>query len=704
MGKLADYDFAGVVTMPNVKCSDGTTIGYDAFANENGKIVDMRIEHSKVPDGSIGEMILHSYRGGLYGYAFLNSTDIGQEAKEKVQNGSLGRLSVSARCKMNPDGLITSGEVREVSLVNKGANASAVIERVVQHTAYGSFDSNEDGSVELIIDMGPTDIEIAHSYKEGETMQTVADILDTLTSDQADAVMKIIEHGDVPNEDVDVLETLTDEQVGAVADLLESIVDDIENGDGDISDYIDEEDVAVEQSDASYDEDDYEEDDYEEDDYEDVEDDDDDVEHSAGGEMKQNAFANEIEHTEINNTIANAIANKSQSLAQALAQDGYPIDIEHGIANIDVLFPQPASKSGNNGINVYNPSARNVEKMISMFGRSLMSRIKNIYYNISEKDARARGYIKGNETLQSIAKVFYREVTPTSIVHADKIDDDDLIDIQENGIDAVRFLKETSRIKMLEELLQAVFVGDGRPARNTDGSRNIYHISEDNVIPITKDDDLFSIKVKAANWGVVIDEVTKQKAAFQPSAMPKLFMNPFDLQKIKLLTDKDGRYLYAPSGDQNRIPEDNMIAARFGCDEAIPYFGLPQGTLVIGSLSDYKFGAVNNGVIASFEDFDIDLFQHKIASKARVSGAIETPKSFMVITVTNIDAISEEALKFNETGVKTEPSFTTNTAKGDNLEVPGEHYASKDRYTKATTTTSSPSGSGVSGTSGTDDA
>lgn len=695
MGKLADYDFAGVVTMPNVKCTDGTTIGYDAFANENGKVVDMRIEHSKDPDGSIGEMILHSYRGGLYGYAFLNSTNIGQEAKKKVQNGSLGQLSVSARCKMNPDGLITSGEVREVSLVNKGANASAVIERVVQHTAYGSFDTNEDGSVELIIDMGPTDIEIAHTYKEGETMQTVADILDTLTSDQADAVMKIIEHGDVPNEDVDVLETLTDEQVGAVADLLESIVDDIENGDGDISDYIDEEDVAVEQSDASYDENDYEDDD-EEYDY----DDEDDVEHSAGGKMKQNAFANEIEHTEINNTIANAIANKSQSLAQALAQDGYPIDIEHGIANIDVLFPQPASKSGNNGINVYNPGARNVEKMISMFGRSLMSRIKNIYYNISEEDARARGYIKGNETLQSIAKVFYREVTPTSIVHADKIDDDDLIDIQENGIDAVRFLKETSRIKMLEELVKAVFVGDGRPARNTDGSRNIYHISEDNVIPITKDDDLFSIKVKAANWGVVIDEVTKQKAAFQPSAMPKLFINPFDLQKIKLLTDKDGRYLYAPSGDQNRIPEDNMIAARFGCDEAIPYFGLPQGTLVIGSLSDYKFGAVNNGIIASFDDFDIDLFQHKIASKARVSGAIETPKSFMVVTVTNKDEISEETLKFNETGVKTEPSFTTNTAKGDNVEVPGEHYASKDRYTKAKSTTTTSSGSGTGRASG----
>lgn len=710
MGNLSSYDFAGVVTMPNVKCTDGTTIGENAFASQNGKMVDVRIEHSHNPEETVGDMILHSYKGGIYGYGFFNNTALANEAKDKVKNGELPHLSVSARCKMNADKVVQEGFIREVSLVHKGANSEAIVERVVQHTAYGDFNDNEDGSVDLTFIFPTEETLIEHSFNERGPMTNVSDVLDTLTSDQIEVILGSIEHGDVKEEDEDVLETLTDEQLAAILELIDNLdedtLDELEekakSGDKDESEKEDKgepeeavdtktksnkskpKDESTKKSKTSTKK---------------------EVKHSAEAEveeenegdndsMKPNSFDATIDHSAANAAIKEAISTRATSLAQVMQSKGIDVDIEHGLKNIDTLFKAPATNG--NDIYTYNPQAKSVEEMLSQYSRSPFSRVKNLYYNISEDEARARGYIAGNQTLDSIGSVFYREVTPTSITYTQALDDDDLIDIQENGIDALKFLKDTSKIKMSEELVRATFVKDGRPARNTDGSRNIEHISEENIIPITEDKPLYTIQVKTNDFTTLLTDLTRNRAAFQGTGTPTLFINPFDLQKIKLITDKNGRFLYSVSADSNAIPDDTTIAAKFGCAKAVPYFGLPQGTIVIGNLVDYKFGAANGGQVANFDQFDIDLFQHKTAAKARVSGAIATPKSFICIKVTNPDAVSEDVLKFNTDSVKSVPSFTTDSSTGDNEQVPGKDYASTNRYESKRT--KKPAGGGVSPT------
>ena len=106
--------------------------------------------------------------------------------------------------------------------------------------------------------------------------------------------------------------------------------------------------------------------------------------------------------------------------------------------------------------------------MLASFGKSPMSRIKNIYADITDDEARARGYIKGNQKLKKKKKVFYRETTPHTVIRKSRMDRDDIIDIEENGIDIIQFKKATQRAKLQEELVRAAFIGDGRQARLTD--------------------------------------------------------------------------------------------------------------------------------------------------------------------------------------------------------------------------------------------
>ena len=205
-------------------------------------------------------------------------------------------------------------------------------------------------------------------------------------------------------------------------------------------------------------------------------------------------------------------------------------------------------------------------------------------------------------------------------------------------------------------------MSDGRPLTLADGKRNPEKISEKHIRPIIKDDPLFVIKVTAASFETAVDEViSKAFPAYQGSGKPCLYINPFDLAKLKTLKDKNGRYLYAPSMDNNQVPGNANIAAYFMCDEVVEYRALPQGTFIIGNLVDYQFGMSKNGEIATFDSFDIDFMQHKYLMHARMSGAIRTPKSFIVVTVTTKGEVEETAVNFDSTGLKTKPTWTVQT-------------------------------------------
>lgn len=679
MNKPQNYDFAGWVTKNDLKCSDGVTIRHGAFSGLSGEKVPLVWQHSySQPGDTIGYILLHSNDQGVYGYGYLNETERGQDAKELLRHGDVNQMSIGARKIQKSGQDVIHGEIYEVSLVLKGANPGAVIEEVITHG---------DGFVgdEIFITTGLTQDLLKHSNSEEKQMATIGQVIESLTEDQSDVVIKGLENGfeNLSKEDSEVLETLTDEQATAIA-IIQSVGDDMDEDtlaasnlsdfeavedDEDKDDNVVEEKPVEKVTEAETTEDASEK--------EEPDADEEEIEHS-GVNMKQNSFnQNGIEEQDTlmhaaqlaDEAVRTAASLGTGSIKAALAGvDSSGEFLQHGISNIDILFPAAQLQKG---IQAYNPNAKNVEAILNKFGAVASPNVKNIYADLTEEQARARGYIKGNEKLnQRLISLYYRTTTPQTVIHKTAIDRDDVIDIRENGIDAVSFLKQVQSIKFKEELVRAAIFGDGREAI-VSGKPNKEKISEDHIRPITKDDDFFTIKLTSNDWMSVVDDVIKTLPGFQGSAIPSLIINPFDLAKLKTLKDKNGRYLYGSSSDGNRLATNADLAAYFGCSEVIEFRDMPQGKFLIGNLSDYVFGQSQGGQVVTFDDFDIDFNQMKYLMEARLSGAIMIPRSFIFVTVTNAEATNEDMLKFRKDGLKTKPNWVEKQDK------PGDKYLSK---------------------------
>ena len=676
---MRKFDFAGYVTKNDIQCSDGVTIRHAAFINNDGTTVPLVWQHDySSPSNTLGHIELHHMDDGVWGEAYLNQTAKARDAMELIRHGDVNSFSIGARGIQKNGQDVIHGEIYEVSLVLKGANPGARIEHVLTHSAYGDHYDDEQG----VIYTGLETNFLLHSDEEEEEdtyMKTVGEVLETLTPEQEAAVELALTEGvDALNEDgLNLLESLNSDQLAAIEMVAEAM--------GDIDEDEDEDEEYVKNEDEDEDEE------YVKNEDEDEEDD--TIEQSYGFEgediLKHNAFYGAsyddvLTHSDVNTIVQAAVDGKAQSLAATLHANGMTsIDLKHGLAGIDILFPQTESQKG---IQVYNPGALNVEKIMGMFHKTPTSRVKNIFADISEETARARGYIKGNEKLDSISSLFFRETTPGTVIRRIKMDRDDIIDIRDNGIDVVQFLQKVQYSKLQEEIVRAAFIGDGRPVM-LNGVRNPDKISEDHIRPITKDKDLFVIRAQAQYWADAVDTVIKTFPAYQGSGRPSLFINPYDLATLQTLKDKNGRYSYGASMDRNAVPSPDSIAAYFRCSEVVEYRDLPIGTIIIGNLVDYSFGMSKNGQIATFEQFDIDLNQEKYLIECRLSAAIQTPKSFIVLTIEKPDAVDTTALKFSRDGLKQHPSFTTNT---DSTETPGTKYASKHGVDTGVTPTPTP--------------
>lgn len=653
-------DFAGWVTKNDIRCSDGVTIRHDAFRQSNGAQVPIVWQHDySSPSNVLGYMILQHRDEGVYGYGYLNDTDHALDTKTLLKHGDLNAMSIGARGIRKNGNDVIHGEIYEVSLVLKGANPGAVIEHVMIHSAYGTEEYEGDratiftGITQELLHSDDSDEEV-NEEKEGQMSRSYEELLEGLTDEE--------------------LATLVN---GVVEDIAEAIDAEDEEAQNELEiNGLDEDaDFDEEDDDSDYDS---EEDGFEsEDGYSEGDDSADageSVSHSIfEGEdiLKHNQFQGAtagVSQQELDTLLHSAIAGNAPTLAGVLRANGVLTDdsIQHGLVGMETLFPQPAT---NGGLNVYNPSGLNIDKIMGQFGKSPLPRVKNLFANLTEDEARARGYIKGNQTLDSIEEVYFRETTPGSIHRRETIDHDDLIDLQDGGFAAVNFIQQVQTAKFKEEIVKAAFLSDGRDLTLSTGKRNPEKISELHIRPILKDHPLFTINITSATFKTAVDDVIKKAfPAYQGSGKPSLYINPFDLAKLKTLKDGNGRYLYAPSMDNNQVPGNANIAAYFMCEDVVEYRALPQGTFVIGNLADYQFGMSPNGQIATFDSFDIDFMQHKYLMHARLSGAIVTPKSFIVVKVTDPEATEETAVNFDSTGLKTKPTWTVQT---DPTEVKG---------------------------------
>jgi HK97 family phage prohead protease len=551
--KNRKYDFAGWVTKNDIKCSDGVTIKQSAFKDNDGQKVPLIWNHNyNSPENVLGHMILKHQDGGVYGYGYFNESEDGQKAKQLVKHGDISSMSIGAR-KIKRSGTdVIHGLIYEVSLVLAAANPGAMIESVMAH--------GEDGEEKAIIFPG-TLIHSADDIIEHEDKKDDDDI----------------QHEDKTIEQI--IDTMNDEQREAVEALLGLVADGNVQG----------EEKTEEKDDEG-----------------------------AGEAMKHNVFDKEKQNDQsqlkhsINETLSQAVAGKVSSLKD-LFKASDDETLKHGINSIEMLFPEAMTSTNGNTPIIYKDPNTAYKEILNGVTKSPFSRVRTLVADLTEDEARAKGYIKGNMKKEEFFSLIKRVTTPTTVYKKQKLDRDDIIDITD--FDVVAFMNMEMRMMLEEELARAILVGDGRDVGAED------KINEQNIRPIITDNDFFTIKKAYAAVDKFEEAIITAMSEYRGSGLPTMYIDPTLLAAIKLLKGTDGRYL------TGSIPTDAELATRYGLRAIQPTtFMVGKGALVV-NLSDYNLGATKGGQITNFDDFDIDFNQYKYLIETRLSGALTMPKS-----------------------------------------------------------------------------
>lgn len=587
-----DYDCSGWATKANVRCYDGLVIAQDAFKECSGKVVPMVYNHDHANvDNVIGHCLLENRPGGVYCYAKFNDTDTGRTARKCVESGDLSAFSIFANGLKKVGSTVKHGFIREVSLVLAGCNPGALIDEVVKHSADEDYEGgeafiyNEDG-LSLTHGMDP----------EGNPLEDLthsADSGDAVTDDEAtQEEAKMADEKNMNKEETveDVFNTLTEKQKNVVYAIIGSAMASKEDDDSD-----GEEDDTV----------------------------------------KQNVFdkdtnATVLKHSieEINNVVKTA---KSHGTMKAAFEDaGMDSDeLAHSIDNIDWLFPED---------HLLDTTPRIIDKpddwvsvVMGAVHHIPFSRFKSMFADLTEEDARAKGYFKGNFKKEEVFGLLRRSTSPTTVYKKQKLDRDDVIDI--TSFDVVAWLKQEMRLKLNRELALAYLLGDGRLAASED------KIDENCIRPVFNDSDLFTIKVQCKTTGLttvedkykaLIKQILRSRKEYRGSGTPTLFTTEDALTEMLLLEDGIGHPLYA---DEAALARKLRVKNIVTIPEMEGRKGAKGGDLVclIVNLADYTVGADKGGAVSMFDDFDIDFNAQKYLIETRCSGALTTPFSAMAV-------------------------------------------------------------------------
>lgn len=303
--------------------------------------------------------------------------------------------------------------------------------------------------------------------------------------------------------------------------------------------------------------------------------------------------------------------------------------LAHGIENVEYLFPDARTTSNN--IDFISRNMDWVSVVMNGATHTAFSRIKSIYANITEDEARAKGYIKGNMKKEEVFTLLKRTTSPTTIYKKQKMDRDDMLDITDFNV--VAMLKTEMRMMLDEEIARAALVGDGRSTSDDD------HINTQCVRPIYNDEDLYTIKTKvtySANATdddkakLVIRAAIKARKDYKGSGNPIMFTTEDMLTNMLLMTDTTGRDLYE---SEDKLARKLRVSRIVTVPVMENLTGKLGGNLVaiILNMKDYTFGADRGGEVNMFDDFDIDYNQQKYLIEARCSGSLNKPYSAIAI-------------------------------------------------------------------------
>lgn len=623
MAETPKPDFSGWATRAGLVCTDGRTIMTDAFKHQDKAKVPLLWQHDRTdPSNVMGHAILENRPEGVYAYAYLNQGSRAQQAKFAIEHEDVDSFSIHARQLKERDGNVFHGNIKEVSIVLNGANPGALIDNVfMQHGEDKIINPDEviiypDEAIEHEDLPEGWAEELFHAEDDKEEFgddETLDDIYESMTPKQQRAVDIIVSQ-------LAGKEGKEGEEAGGEGN------DSAEHSDDDAANSNDE--AASDNTDSSNQ----------------------NIEHSQEGtEVTHNAFEDaekngtlshsgrriggtatlertkpHLSHDELQGIIEKA-KNYGGSYKKAFLND----HIEHadyGIEDIDFFFPD--FKNLDNQPQLLARQTDWVGRVLAATKHSPMSRIKTLLADLTGPEARARGYVKGNEKTDEVISLLKRQTGPTTIYKKQKLDRDDIIDIVD--FDVVAWLKWEIRFMLNEEIARAILIGDGRPANSPDKIKDPAGALDGiGIRSILKDNDLYAIKhPMAANTapGDAIDEITRSRVGYRGAGSPTFYTTDEFLTELLLEKDGFGRRLYNTEAElASALRVKEIVSVEVFNDE-------PTLVGIIVNLTDYTIGANKGGEISFFEDFDIDFNQEKYLMETRISGALTKAKSAIVIT------------------------------------------------------------------------
>lgn len=581
-------DFSGWATRNDLKCSDGRVIRRDAFKHDDGIKVPLVWNHQhNDPRNVLGHAWLENRPEGVYTYGFFNDSESGEIGKILVKHGDICALSIYANQLQQRGCDVLHGEIREVSLVHAGANPGAFIDSMLKH--------GEDSDDEAIIYTGMP-LYLSHSDADKQE-DKAANGEKKETSEKKDDPEKKTD-SDEEKTVADVINSMTEEQKNVMYAMIGQAMDDQGESDPESEDNNDDD--------------------------------------SKGGTntMKHNVFDKDDRQKEnvlIHSDGSEVSSEEISTIFGDIKRYGSLKDsvLAHGIDNVDYLFPDAQTLA--NTPEFIQRDTGWVKKVMSGVHHTPFSRIKSIFADITEDDARAKGYFKGKLKKEEVFGLLKRTTTPTTVYKKQKMDRDDVVDITD--FDVVAWLKSEMRMMLDEELARAYLIGDGRLASSDD------KINEQNIRPILKDEELYTIQAIVSVQSSATEDdkarefirtAIKARKNYKGSGQPTLYTTEDILTDCLLLTDTTGRDLYtdvAQLAKKLRVKEIVTVPVMEGVN------GKNGGALmgIIVNLADYNVGADRGGAVNMFDDFDIDYNQQKYLIETRCSGALIKPYSAIAL-------------------------------------------------------------------------
>lgn len=588
--KPTSYDFSGWATKNDLRCGDGRVIRKDAFKGNDGQQVPLVFAHQhKTIDAVLGHAILENREDGVYAYCSFNDSEAGLAAKEAVRHGDVKSLSIYANNLKETNAKdVIHGVIRELSLVLAGANPGALIDAVLAHGDY------EDEAIAVCYE---EPVELAHSEElipstkpeegvldmAGELTPPVVGVtVDPLLGVPAINPNAALEHAAAGKNIQEIVDTMNEDQLNALYTLVG---------------------MAVEKEGGS-------------------------------DNMAHNLFENE--GTEGGNTPMHdgLVMILGDGKRYGSLKESYLAHaVDYGIENIDYMFPD--AKLMDQAPQWIKRQTEWVDEVITKTHHTPFSKIKSMFADITEDDARARGYIKGNMKKEEFFTLIKRTTGPTTIYKKQKLDRDDVLDIVD--FDVVAWLKTEMRMMLDEEIARAILIGDGRLSSSDD------KIKEDCIRPIWKDDALYTIKAAvevaaAPKEGDVarafIKTVIKSRKGYKGSGNPVCFTTEDIVTDCLLLEDTTGRRLYSSVADLattlrvSKIVTVEVMENQSRLDTNGRTYTLMA---ILVNLGDYNVGADKGGAVNMFDDFDIDYNQQKYLIETRCSGALTKPYSAIAV-------------------------------------------------------------------------